>query len=105
MAVEDAGVLSELFADLTNVSQIPEILKIYESLRKPRTTRVIQDSLESGKMYKLPNGEEQLDRDRKLAMPGLNEYPLHIASQEYKDFLYGYDAFAEADKARNIGST
>lgn len=103
MAVEDAAVLGELFTNLTDVSQISSVLKTYEALRKPRTTRVVQGSLEQGRICKLPDGEEQQDRDRKLATPGLSEYPLHIASRKYKDFLYEYDAFAEAEKAQNSG--
>ena len=92
MAIEDGAVLGALFSKLTDPSQIPAVLKTYEELRKPRTTRVVQGSLDQGKMCKLPNGKKQKERDEWMAAPTLDDYPMHIATQKFSDFLFGYDA-------------
>lgn len=99
MAIEDGGVLGQLFSKITDASQISTVLKIYEALRKPRTTRVVQSSLEQGLTCKLRDGEKQQERDRLFTTPELDEYPVHFAKRKFRDFLLGYDAFAEVDQA------
>jgi len=98
MALEDGAVLGELFARITDASQIPGVLEMYEALRKQRTTRVVQGSLNQGKACKLRDGEEQEERDRMFATGGLGEYSFPVATPSFRDWLMGYDAFAEVEK-------
>lgn len=100
MAVEDGAVLGALFSSVTEPKRIPSILQTFEELRKPRTTKVVQGSIEQGRMCKLPDGHEQRERDQWFAIPDLEEYPLHFASPSFRDFLLGYDAYAEVERLR-----
>jgi len=76
MALEDGAVLGELFARIINASQIPDVLEMYEELR-----------------------EEQEERDRLFATGGLDEYSFPVVTPRFRDWLMGYDAFAEVEKA------
>lgn len=42
MAVEDGAVLGDIFAHLSDRSQIPHFLALYEKFRKPRATKIVQ---------------------------------------------------------------
>jgi len=99
MALEDGAVLGELFARITDASQIPNVLEKYEDLRKQRTTRVVQGSLVQGKASKFRDGEEQEERDRLFATGGLDEYSFPVVTPRFRDWLMGYDAFAEVERA------
>lgn len=99
MALEDGAVLGELFARITDASQIPNVLQMYEGLRKQRTTRVVQGSLIQGKACKFRDGEEQEERDRLFATVGLDEDTFPVAAPRYRDWLMDYDAVAEVEKA------
>ena len=56
MAIEDATTLGELFPEDVSVSQIPERLKLYEEIRKPRVGRVREVSRIVGREGKPPKG-------------------------------------------------
>ncbi len=99
MALEDGAVLGELFAKITNASQIPNVLQMYEGLRKQRTTRVVQGSLVQGKACKLRDGEEQEGRDRLFATGGMNEHSFPVVVPRFREWLMDYDAIAEVEKA------
>ncbi len=99
MALEDGAVLGELFARITDASQIPNVLQMYEGLRKQRTTRVVQGSLVQGKACKFRDGGEQKERDRLFAIGGLDEHSFPVVTPSFRDWLMGYDAFAEVEKA------
>lgn len=99
MALEDGAVLGELFARITDATQIPDVLQMYEGLRKQRTTRVVQGSLVQGKAYKFRDGKEQEERDRLFATGGLDEDSFPIATPKFRDWLMDYDAVAEVEKA------
>lgn len=49
--LEDAVVLSHLLSITTSTDQIPRVLKVYDSIRRPRAQRVVQTSQEAGEMY------------------------------------------------------
>lgn len=104
MALEDGAVLGALFSKITSASQIPAILETYESIRKSRTTKIVQGSIDQGKVCKLRDGEEQRERDRSFARGGLDEYPIPIAKPAFREWLMGYDAFKEVEKVWIGGS-
>ncbi len=65
-AFEDAAVLGALFSKVQNKGQIGIAIYKYEQLRKPRATRIVQESSASGIILHMPDGEEQRERDRRL---------------------------------------
>ena len=98
MAVEDGAVLGALFDKITDRTQVPKVLKMYEDLRRPRATRVVRTSLSQGVARKLHDGKEQRERDEWFATLGYNDYPIHSAGPGFREWLLGYDAFGEVER-------
>jgi salicylate hydroxylase len=100
MAVEDAAVLGELLGRIDSKEQLPDVLALFEALRKPRTTAVVNLSTHNrDAVFHLPDGIEQKERDRKLlkddVQPG---FPNKWRDPQMRDFLFKYDAFSEAEE-------
>ncbi|KAJ8070662.1 hypothetical protein OCU04_001033 [Sclerotinia nivalis] len=93
-AFEDAAVLGTLFAEISNISQIPEVLSIYEKLRKPRTVELKKKTLAQKTMYGLHDGPHQEARDRHLS--------LTTPVEDLQKWLWGNDVIAEAKKLSEI---
>lgn len=102
MAVEDGAALGSLLSRITRRSQIPDVLVIYESLRKARSTRVVKASSHSQTVFHLPDGAKQRERDRQLIefnnrpFPG---YPNKWRDPDFQKWLWGYDVEGEVDNA------
>lgn len=101
MAVEDGGVLGALFAKMTSASQLKAVLRLYEQLRKPRTTRVVQGSIEQGIQCKIHDGQQQQERDRLLSVPfaRADGYPIKFCDPGFREFLLGWDCEGEVERA------
>ncbi|KAM9936253.1 hypothetical protein OXX80_004184 [Metschnikowia pulcherrima] len=101
-ALEDAAVVSGLLARIEKKSQIHELLKITEKLRKWRSTQIVQGSTKCRDIFHLPDGEAQTRRDAELTegLPQLG-CPNRWADKKFRDFLFDYDAFAEAERGWN----
>ena len=100
MGIEDAGALGTLLGKIATKSQLPGIVRMYESLRKPRALYLRSRSEAFKTTYTLPDGPEQLRRDYVL----LQEKP----SDGWANFLsdpvlgpqtYGYNVISEANAA------
>jgi len=95
-AVEDAAVLGHLFEKIQHKHQLPDLLAIYEAVRKPRTTRVVQGSSHLGaKIFHLHDGPRQRERDRQLRE--FQDAPFEGYQNRWRDptfqkFLFDYDA-------------
>ncbi|KAL9118845.1 MAG: hypothetical protein Q9187_004602 [Circinaria calcarea] len=99
-AAEDGAVLGSLFAKLRHKSQIPDLLRLYESIRIPRTTRIVECSSSMRGIFNLPDGDKQRERDRQLAHEQPFEgYPNRWADPVFQKWLLGYDTEAEVEKA------
>lgn len=79
-AIEDAIVLAGCLKCVT-AERIPEALRRYEALRRPRTTRIQEGSRTNGKTFHLSDRDQQQQRDQALQ----NENPL------MQDWLLNYD--------------
>ena len=100
MAIEDGAVLGKLLEKLKSKSQIPELVEIYERIRKPRTTAVIKGSMDMCDIFNLPDGERQQERDRLMASPNPSKgNPNRWADPTFQKFLFDYDARKEVDRA------
>ena len=99
-AVEDGAVLGSLFERLTSPNQIPCLLTIYESLRKPRTTRVVKGSTALRDIFHMADGPRQAERDRQLLEEEPFEgFPNRWADPVFQPWLFGYDAEKEVEGA------
>jgi salicylate hydroxylase len=100
MAVEDGAVLGSLFEKVSDPSQLKDLLLIYERIRKARTTRIVKASSLMRDIYHCRDGDIQQERDRQLLEePPFEEYPNPWADPGFQEYLFGYDAWAEAEGA------
>ncbi|KAH0430705.1 hypothetical protein CcaCcLH18_07620 [Colletotrichum camelliae] len=102
MASEDGAVLGKLLgllhkSKLPDKQYIPEVLKLYESLRKSRTTTNVQGAVSNRSTYHLPDGPEQQWRDACLAAADvyLVQTEFKIADEGYKLDMLGSDSVRE----------
>ncbi|MCJ1364519.1 hypothetical protein MMC16_003630 [Acarospora aff. strigata] len=99
-AVEDGAVLGALFTKITNKSQLSDLLLIFETLRKPRTTRVVKGSTQLRDIFHMHDGDRQRERDRQMTQHEPFEgFPNRWADPVFQKFLFGYDAYKEVDAA------
>jgi salicylate hydroxylase len=84
-AIEDGAALAACLAK-NGQSDIPEALRLYESLRLRRTARVQAASKENKLRFHLPDGPQQQERDMQMAR-GSTDWSLNAVA-----WIYGYDA-------------
>ncbi|PMD59614.1 FAD/NAD(P)-binding domain-containing protein [Hyaloscypha bicolor E] len=65
MAIEDSAALSLCLARCTSTSSIPRALHAFEAIRKPRTTVLGKYSEHNARIWQLPDGPEQRERDER----------------------------------------
>ena len=98
-AVEDGAALGALMERLESPSQIPDILAIYEHLRKNRTTRVVRGSTLFRDIFHMEDSERQRERDRQLGQKPFEQFPNRWADPVFQPWLFGYDAYGEVERA------
>jgi salicylate hydroxylase len=86
-AIEDGAVLAACLAK-TAGPDISQALRLYESLRLPRTSRVQAASKENKTRFHLPDGPQQRQRDAQLGDASTDWFLKAIA------WVYGHDAEA-----------
>lgn len=79
---------------------LPNALAKYEALRRPRTTRIVRAATAQQYWYHLHDGEEQQKRDAIIgAEDSCEGDPFLWREPTFAPWLYGYDAFKEAENA------
>lgn len=102
-AIEDAAVLAGLLSHLELKSQIPDILSMYERHRKSRAVQVKRRTLTTRQINGIADGPLQQERDRQLSEhEPFDGFPNPLADPIFSNWLFGYDAHEEAEKAWNI---
>ncbi|KAI1825323.1 FAD/NAD(P)-binding domain-containing protein [Xylaria intraflava] len=104
MAVEDGAVLAECVAAVPvtdgkiDRETLSRALKVYELLRKDRTSRLVEMAAFSGRTLHLGEGKAKEERDRQFAEARLNgkTVPDKWASPDVQKMIYSYDCVAEA---------
>ena len=99
-AIEDAATLSGLLSHIEHKCQTADILSIYERLRRPRAMQVKWQSLATRNINGMADGPLQRERDRQLsAHQPFDGYPNPLADPVFSEWLFGYHAFEEVEKA------
>ena len=81
-----------LFQDLKSKENVPDILRAYEQIRKPRTTEVVKESAAFRTLCQTENGPVQEARDRKFLTELPSEgYPNRWADPVFQKWLWGHD--------------
>jgi salicylate hydroxylase len=86
-AIEDGAVLASCLAKIGG-PDISLALRLYESLRLPRASRVQAASKQNKTRFHLPDGPQQRERDAQLGDASTDWFLKAIA------WVYGYDAEA-----------
>ncbi|KAL9107507.1 MAG: hypothetical protein Q9227_007609 [Pyrenula ochraceoflavens] len=90
---EDASVIGTLFSSIKEFSQIPDALRIYEEIRKPRATEVRKRTDAQKIVYGLSDGPEQRRRDQELMAAARGKgFPHAVEDPDFQARLWGYDA-------------
>jgi len=98
MATEDAAALSECVARASSVSDVPTVLRAFERTRKWRCEIVQAHARRNGDMIHMPDGEEQENRDKKMAgVPQTGIWDADtgpMLDPSFRKFLYDHDVVA-----------
>ncbi|KAH6675743.1 hypothetical protein B0J14DRAFT_538320 [Halenospora varia] len=63
-AIEDSACLALCLDHAQSVADVPKVLALYETIRKPRAEFMIAKGREAGEDWNLPDGEKQQTRDK-----------------------------------------
>ncbi|PLB47432.1 putative salicylate hydroxylase [Aspergillus steynii IBT 23096] len=109
MAVEDGAVLGMLLGAVasrrgsltagTRTPDIPDVLKLYEEIRKPYTSRNVNGAVRNRSIFHLEDGIVQWLRDKVMGLSGLTRETdwSYIMSYRYRQML-GTDVLREAER-------
>ncbi|KAK0735523.1 salicylate hydroxylase-like protein [Apiosordaria backusii] len=106
-SLEDGAVFGHLLSKVsksTSGEQLPKMAEMYEQLRMERGRRIQLETFKQRDDSHLPDGPEQEARDEIMTSqlgqedvrPG---FPSRWTDPEIQGFLYGYDAYGEAERA------
>ncbi|KAH8691430.1 FAD binding domain protein [Talaromyces proteolyticus] len=101
-SIEDGAVLGRLLKYVTSRDDLPQILDLYQELRKRRGEAVVREASKQRDDFHLPDGPLQQHRDTIflscLAKEPTANFPSRWTCPTVQPWLYGYDAVAEVDK-------
>jgi salicylate hydroxylase len=110
MAIEDAGVLGNLFSRVSSPAQIAPLLRAYQALRYARASATQASSRLNQKIFHLPDGPAQRERDEQMRAAMRVELgeaaddgsdagnPNQWADKTKNRIQFGYDADGEVDQ-------
>ncbi|KAE8396213.1 hypothetical protein BDV23DRAFT_192117 [Aspergillus alliaceus] len=102
-SLEDGAVLGGLLGRMKSKSHLPEILRLYESLRKSRGEAIVKETFKQRDDFHMYNGPEQERRDEiflsQLGKDIKGAFPSRWTCPNVQPWLYGYDALQEVEKA------
>ncbi|KAK0635384.1 hypothetical protein B0T17DRAFT_516141 [Bombardia bombarda] len=105
-SLEDGAVLGSLLGKVERTEQLVTVAEMYQRLRMERGRKIQLEGFKQRHDFHLEDGEEQERRDElmvKAMIPdgeGLKApFPSRWTCPEIQPFLYGYDAYVEAEKA------
>lgn len=66
-SLEDGATLGALLARVSSKQQIPRAIDMFDAIRRPRLDQLVRETFLQGHEHHLPDGEEQVARDLRLA--------------------------------------
>ena len=102
-SIEDGAVLGRILAGAKSKERLPIATEIWETLRKKRSEAIARETFHQRHAFHMSDGPEQEARDEifasQLGKPISVKFPSRWTCAEVQPWLYGYDSYAEADKA------
>lgn len=107
MATEDAAALTECVGRAKNAEDLPAVLRAFERSRKWRCEIIAAESKRSGEVLHVADGEEQENRDKKMAGKPHNDgfWDVDVGplmEQKFPAFLYGHDVVDHVSTRRPV---
>lgn len=101
MAVEDGCCLGILLGRVeAREANAEDMLRLYEQLRKSRTTMQVKGSVRNQQMFHMRDGDEQVARDAALAKVNWRDpCQWQWGDIDYMTGLYGFDVVADTERA------
>ncbi|RAL14275.1 putative monooxygenase [Aspergillus homomorphus CBS 101889] len=100
-SLEDGAVLGGLLGHMKQKSDLPQILRLYEKLRKSRGEAIVRETFKQRNDFHMHNGTEQEERDQiflsQLGKELKGPFPSRWTCPEVQPWLYGYDAIKEVE--------
>ncbi|KAI1107950.1 FAD/NAD(P)-binding domain-containing protein [Jackrogersella minutella] len=103
-AIEDGAVLGSLLGHIQTKDQLGKALTMYEQLRKPRGDAIVKETFGQRDVFHMVDGPRQQARDE-IFFSQINKerkqapFPIRWCCPQVQPWLFGYDAYAEVDKA------
>ncbi|KAF2450298.1 FAD binding domain-containing protein [Karstenula rhodostoma CBS 690.94] len=109
-SIEDGAVLGLLLSPphFTSPSQLPDMLQLFQTLRKARGEAIARETFKQRKDFHMRDGEEReardsvfkewMGREAELERSG-KEFPSRWTCPVVQKWLYGYDAAKEVEEA------
>ena len=85
MAVEDGAALAEALDLISSPSQLPDALRLWETVRMERAGQMQEASLINGKLWHFADGAEQRARDAGTSAE-VNGQPLEKSPKSHEQF-------------------
>ena len=99
--MEDGAVLGALLGNLQKKADIRDLLLLYEKLRRPRTTKVRDLSVENGQIFHMLNhGQSNENDELHESLRAFGSSHNRFADPGFEDWLFGRDVVAEAEEVR-----
>ncbi|KAK0670791.1 putative salicylate hydroxylase [Cercophora samala] len=107
-SLEDGAVfghlLSKIHTKSSSATQLPKMAQMYQHLRMERGRRIQLETFKQRDDSHLPDGPAQQARDELMTSQLGNDdvrpgFPSRWTDPEIQAFLYGYDAYGEAERA------
>ena len=111
-SIEDGAVLGFILAHHSLSTSLQSCLSLYERLRKKRGEAIVRETFAQRRDFHLPDGAAQEARDElmlgclergRIEVEGGGAFPSRWQCPVVQPWLYGYDGFAEVEKAVGEG--
>ena len=101
-ALEDGAVLGSLLSKIQTNDELPQVLKVFEVIRKSRVEGIVAASMKQRQNFHMPDGPAQKERDMIFenfwGKKPTGEFPSQWTCPITQPWLYAYDAYAEVEK-------
>lgn len=103
-SIEDGAVLGRILSYVNSKQELPQAIKLYEEVRKSRGEKVARETFHQRHDFHMEDGPEQEERDKLFASQLEKDeldvkFPSRWTCPVVQPWLYGYDAYKEADEA------
>lgn len=100
-SIEDGGVLGRLLGSVESKLQLPQAIELYEQLRKVRSEAIARETFHQRNAFHMLDGQQQKERNEifasQLGKEVTCKFPSRWTCAEAQPWLYGCDAYKEAD--------